>query len=102
MTTTRVGGTTYTRTARRAAPDGTGYFLWECRDCGALVNGAGLSLYSHAGSQVCRRRQGAACSNCGMTAVECQRHFVATDERYWCCPPCQVNGPEAMHTVPVP
>jgi hypothetical protein len=42
---------------------------------------------------------GASCSNCGTSAVDCQRHFVATDQRYWCCPLCQLAGPRALHTV---
>lgn len=51
--TTQVGGQWFRRTSRRAAPDGTGYFLWICTGCGAEVNGAGLSLYNHAVSRKC-------------------------------------------------
>lgn len=39
----------FTRTDKRASADGTGYYLWRC-ECGAKVNGAGLSLSSHARS----------------------------------------------------
>lgn len=41
--------------------------------------------------------QGAACTNCGATAIVCQRRFVASDDTEWCCGACRTQGPRALH-----
>lgn len=32
--------------------------------------------------------------------MACQHIFRESDERKWCCAPCQERGPKALHTSP--